>query len=109
MAPPPPSAPKDALEVRSTLRVPTKGARALFSAALAATLLMSAAPPTPTSAAVLSEASMCLRRDILTLHFMVHSRSFIIEDASAPGCYVSRGLVSDLAGTTMRILPLPGT
>ncbi len=59
--------------------------------------------------AVLSGASMCLRRDILTVHFMVRGRSLIIEDASAPGCYVSRGLVSDLAGTTMRILPLPGT
>jgi hypothetical protein len=63
----------------------------------------------PGSVVLTQFASMCIGREFLTLHFTVRGRSLIIEDASAPGCYVSRGLVSDLAGTTMRILPLPRT
>jgi cell wall-associated NlpC family hydrolase len=41
--------------------LPNPGARALVSAALAATLLISAAPPTPATAAVQSEASQVMR------------------------------------------------
>jgi cell wall-associated NlpC family hydrolase len=48
------------LEDRSILRLPNPGARALISAALAATLLISTSPPTPASATILSEASQVI-------------------------------------------------
>jgi hypothetical protein len=65
----------------------------------------------PGSVVLTQFASMCIGREFLTLHFTVRGRSLIIEDASTPttGCPIPRGLVSDLAGTTMRILPPPGT
>ena len=51
----------DALEDRSTLRSPTLGARALISAALAATIMISAAPPSPAAAYYVSnEASQLI-------------------------------------------------
>ena len=52
---------------------------------------------------------MCVSRDTLTLEFSVRGRNLVIKDASTNDCLVSRGLASDLAGTTLRILPLPGT
>lgn len=42
------------------MRLPDPGARALISAALAATLLISISPPTPASATILSEASQVI-------------------------------------------------
>ena len=30
-----------------------------------------------------------------------------VDDAQSPGCLVSEGLTADLAGTTLRISPLP--
>ena len=63
----------------------------------------------PGSVVLTQDENMCIGLEILTLHFTVRGRRLIIEDASTPGCPIGRGLVSDLAGTTMRILPLPGT
>ena len=60
MASPPPSAPKDALVDRSILRITTPGARALVSAALAATILISTSPLTPAAAALPREAAQVI-------------------------------------------------
>jgi hypothetical protein len=59
--------------------------------------------------AVMRYVGMCIDDDALTLQFSVHGRTLVITDASTTDCLVSRGLASDLAGTTLRILPLPGT
>jgi hypothetical protein len=58
---------------------------------------------------VMRGGGMCVSRDTLTLEFSVRGRSLVIKDASTNDCLVSRGLASDLAGTTLRILALPGT
>jgi hypothetical protein len=65
----------------------------------------------PGSVVLTQDESMCISSEFLTLHFTVRGRTLVIEDASTPttGCPIPHGLVSDLAGTTMRILPLPGT
>jgi hypothetical protein len=57
--------------------------------------------------AVLRSDNWCFSTVVLTLDFTVRGRILVIEDASTDNCYVSRGLASDLPGTTMRILPLP--
>jgi hypothetical protein len=59
--------------------------------------------------AVMRYDGMCNDMDALTLEFSVHGRTLVIKDASTTDCLVSRGLASDLAGTTLRILPPPGT
>jgi hypothetical protein len=60
--------------------------------------------------AVMRYVGMCIDDDALTLVFSVQGRTLVIKDASTTDCLVSRGLASDLAaGTTLRILPLPGT
>ena len=61
VASPPPPTPEGALVERSTLRLQVPGARALVSAALAATLLISSAPATPAAAADLTEASQVIQ------------------------------------------------
>jgi hypothetical protein len=55
------------------------------------------------------DENMCVDTEILTLHFTVRGRTVVIKDASTTGCPIGRGLASDLAGTTLRILPLAGT
>lgn len=50
----------DALEERTTLRVPTLRSRALISAALAVTILISSAPPAPVAAAGSIEAAQVI-------------------------------------------------
>src|SRR6185295_2595004 len=60
-APPPPSAPVDALVDRSILRFTIPGARALVCAAFAATLLVPSTPSTPTEAAEISEAAQVIQ------------------------------------------------
>jgi hypothetical protein len=57
--------------------------------------------------AVLRSEDWCSSTVVLTLDFTVRGRILVIEDASTDNCYVSQGLVSDMTGTTMRILPLP--
>jgi hypothetical protein len=52
---------------------------------------------------------MCIAPEFLTLQFTVRGRTVVIEDSSSTGCPIGRGLGSDLAGTTLRILPLSGT
>jgi hypothetical protein len=59
--------------------------------------------------AVMRYVGMCIDDDALTLQFSVNGRTLVIKDASTTDCLVSRGLASDLAGTTLRILPPPGT
>jgi hypothetical protein len=63
----------------------------------------------PGSAVLRQDENMCIDLEILTLHFTVRGRTVIIDDASTTGCPIGQGLASDLAGTTLRILPLPGT
>jgi cell wall-associated NlpC family hydrolase len=60
MASPPPSAPKDALVDRSTLRITTPGARALVSAAMAAIILVSTTAATPAAATGSREAAQVI-------------------------------------------------
>jgi hypothetical protein len=63
----------------------------------------------PGSAVLRQDENMCVDTEILTLHFIVRGRTVVIEDASTTGCPIGRGLVSDMPGTTLRILPLPRT
>jgi len=63
----------------------------------------------PGSVVLRQDENMCIDLEILTLHFTVRGRSVIIKDASTTDCPIHRGLASDLAGTTLRILPLPAT
>jgi hypothetical protein len=63
----------------------------------------------PGQAVMRFEQGFCNDRDALTLAFSVKGRALVIEDASTTDCLVSRGLASDLAGTTLRILPPSGT
>ena len=59
----------------------------------------------PGSVVLRQDENNCIDTEILTLHFTVRGRTVVIEDASTTGCPISRGLASDLAGTTLRILP----
>jgi hypothetical protein len=49
----------------------------------------------------------CFTPETLTLDFTVRGRTLVIENADTNDCLVNRGLASDMAGTTLRILPLP--
>ena len=47
----------------------------------------------------------CGTTDQLALTFTVRGRTVVIEDSNLIGCLVTQGLSSDLAGTTLRLLP----
>lgn len=61
----------------------------------------------PGRVAVRYDGPICASAQALTFTFTVHGRALTIDDAQSPGCLVSEGLTADLAGTTMRISPLP--
>jgi hypothetical protein len=49
----------------------------------------------------------CFTPETLTLEFTVRGRTVVIQNAYTNDCLVNRGLASDMAGTTLRLLPLP--
>jgi hypothetical protein len=49
----------------------------------------------------------CYSTDAMTLTFTVRGRTVRIEEALSNACDVNTGLADDLAGTTLRISPLP--
>jgi hypothetical protein len=62
----------------------------------------------PGSVEIFGEASDCYGRQLLTLDFAVRGRTILVEDVMRL-CLVSSGLAHDMTGTTLRVLPLPGT
>jgi hypothetical protein len=63
----------------------------------------------PGSAVMRQPENWCVGTEQLTLQFTVRGHNVVIKDAGTANCLVNHGLASDLAGTTLRILPLPGT
>ncbi len=49
----------------------------------------------------------CFTPETLTLEFTVRGHTVIITNADTNDCLVNRGLASDMAGTTLRVLSLP--
>lgn len=49
----------------------------------------------------------CVGSETMTMDFTVRGRTLVIEKVDTLECLVNRGLASDMAGTTLRILPLP--
>jgi hypothetical protein len=63
----------------------------------------------PGSALMRQFDAACVTPRAMSLDFIVRGRTIVIKKARSFDCLVSRGLISDLTGTTMRILPLSGT
>jgi hypothetical protein len=63
----------------------------------------------PGSAIMRQPENWCFTSEVLSLDFTVRGRTLVIKKASSSDCLVNRGLALDLAGTTLRILPLPAT
>jgi hypothetical protein len=64
-------------------------------------------PDGPGRAIMRQDAAGCGVTDVLTLTFTVRGRTVVIEDSGVIGCLVSQGLARDLAGSTLRVRPLP--
>jgi hypothetical protein len=64
-------------------------------------------PDGPGRAIMTQDAAGCGVTDVLPLTFTVRGRTVVIEDSGVIGCLVSQGLARDLAGSTLRVLPLP--